>query len=492
MKNKTNITTLIDTARLTLSEPARLSLWQSIKATLPDAVPTVAVITSSAPTERAIPSPYFSNQLTYKTMAAFLILLTLVLGSGGATAFASDAAKPGDVLFPLDRALENIRLSLAASTSTRVALTQKFTAERMQELRDIINEEVTVLPASSLLEASSTVTDMVTTVAPLTITATVFTDTTVVKLTLNGQVFYFQTTATTTPDIVVAIESRFPVVTDTQVSEALTVVTKARASQPADQGIVVLTNAGGKRISTAVEAVIQFLDHTSDSTSERKEVLTQLATEMAGITGTTTISRDHDTIELASDTGHVKIHLDNGDGTSSIAFQRGATEIKVEGKDNDYEIHTEKKDEVTTPTPTQTLPAVVMTATIFTDTTVVALTFGPDTVYFSTSATTRTAIMTAIKEHFSALTADQIDTALTVATQNRASLPEDSGSMVIPPTATSTTEINTDQYRDDEGKKHDNENETAQDETSYRAPSVLDDTATVSYDTEREHKREND
>ncbi|MDE2311818.1 MAG: hypothetical protein KGJ93_01870 [Patescibacteria group bacterium] len=65
--------------------------------------------------------------------AAVLLGLSLV----GGTALASTGAKPGDILYPVKRATETIRLDLAVSEEAKANLQSQFAQERLKELRQL-------------------------------------------------------------------------------------------------------------------------------------------------------------------------------------------------------------------------------------------------------------------------------------------------------------------------------------------------------------------
>jgi outer membrane biosynthesis protein TonB len=67
------------------------------------------------------------------------VAITLIFGLTTGTALAADNAKPGDMLFPVDRAIENVQLSLA-SENNKDALKVKFALERVTEVKDILKE----------------------------------------------------------------------------------------------------------------------------------------------------------------------------------------------------------------------------------------------------------------------------------------------------------------------------------------------------------------
>jgi hypothetical protein len=100
-------------------------------------------MTRSATSRKA---PAYSN-IFKKSLA-----LTLIFGITAGTAFAADNAKPGDTLFPIDRALENLQLSIAPVTKQN-ELKMKFALERVSEVKDVL-EEVAVNKTATEIKAS--------------------------------------------------------------------------------------------------------------------------------------------------------------------------------------------------------------------------------------------------------------------------------------------------------------------------------------------------
>ena len=111
-----------------LSPEERERLWSSIHMRI-------------ANTPMLTPSP-FSIQIlithnSYTMVSAFVALLLLI--GGGATVAASDSARPGDALFAVDRAVENVRIALASDDSEG-ELRVRFANERVNEFENIIEE----------------------------------------------------------------------------------------------------------------------------------------------------------------------------------------------------------------------------------------------------------------------------------------------------------------------------------------------------------------
>lgn len=72
-------------------------------------------------------------------LAAGTILLVLV-GAGGGVVYASDSAVSGDLLFPLDKALENVQRSLISDPVKSLELEVEIMDERILELETIEEE----------------------------------------------------------------------------------------------------------------------------------------------------------------------------------------------------------------------------------------------------------------------------------------------------------------------------------------------------------------
>ncbi len=83
-------------------------------------------------------SPYATIIFT-KKIAVSLFALLFVLTSTG-TVLASDAAKPGEILFSIERAHEEVQLKLSSEEKRR-QLQEKFASERLSELGEIYEEE---------------------------------------------------------------------------------------------------------------------------------------------------------------------------------------------------------------------------------------------------------------------------------------------------------------------------------------------------------------
>jgi hypothetical protein len=67
------------------------------------------------------------------TLATIMLVLTLVFGGAGATAYASQESNPDQALYPVKLLSEDLRNELAMRTSTRLSLALEFANRRTQE-----------------------------------------------------------------------------------------------------------------------------------------------------------------------------------------------------------------------------------------------------------------------------------------------------------------------------------------------------------------------
>jgi hypothetical protein len=136
---KDHIDTILETAtpRQTTVERERLFLRVMSEVGIPTEVASM------------VPSPYFFWR-TYFTNTRVLVaaVLIVVLGTGGTVA-AAESAKPGDVLFPIEQATEQLRLTLATA-ERRGELEARFLEKRFTEVSELLTEETFV--ASSTRE----------------------------------------------------------------------------------------------------------------------------------------------------------------------------------------------------------------------------------------------------------------------------------------------------------------------------------------------------
>ncbi len=119
-----NLNQRLEEARPKLSQAEQAELWKKVVAGIETPV--------------AVPSPYVSF-VRSRSVAVVAAVLIITLGTS-TTVAASNLAKPGDLLFPIERAVERTQL-VFASPERAAELRTIFTDERLAELESIISEE---------------------------------------------------------------------------------------------------------------------------------------------------------------------------------------------------------------------------------------------------------------------------------------------------------------------------------------------------------------
>jgi len=415
MKKKTISQKLAENIPILSTEEKKL-VWKKIELSFPQYQ------------NQTVPLLFLLNLKTYKSMTALIILLTLAI-SGGATALASDSARPGDFLFPLDRAIENVHLGVTFSPTAKEALVKKITTERFQELRSIISEEVEVLPSNILAESDlGSVEDSNT---PLLITASVFMDTTIVKMEQDEKLFYFETSATTTSNLLKVIQEKFPMLTAEQINTSLTLKNESRESLPSDKGITSLSDKGEKRINHAVEQFLHFIDKVNINGSDNEELLKQLTNKIKDANNKTEVRQDEDGIKLGSIEDEYEIKINNN-GDSKIEMRADGDELKVEEKDDEVSIRNTSlietdQEEIISQIASTNVTDFEIEAKVFTDQTVIKIKLNGDEVSFTTVADNELDIISKIKEQFPLLTTEQIASKLKIKFEEKKSQSADIG-----------------------------------------------------------------
>ncbi len=82
------------------------------------------------------PSP---RRLSMSWLVTLVFVASLLLGGGAA--YASDAAVPGELLYSLDRTIEDLRISLSADTEALVAQHLANAEERLVEARQLASRD---------------------------------------------------------------------------------------------------------------------------------------------------------------------------------------------------------------------------------------------------------------------------------------------------------------------------------------------------------------
>lgn len=210
---------------------------------------------------------FIHYQHTHNSMIALLLGLITIFATGG-TVYASDSARPGDFLFPVDRAVENIRVAFA-SNERRPELTKQFASERLDELRSIIVEEYQ-RKATTTLPISTTTPVIVRTLA---VDAHVYTDTTIIKIELNGEYYLYEPDLRIKEEIITDVASQFSIATSS-VAGVIKFTVEDRASRAEDRVINnTLSDHSRARIDAALNVAENFIDNSEHLDDKIRAVL---------------------------------------------------------------------------------------------------------------------------------------------------------------------------------------------------------------------------
>ena len=120
--------------------------------------PRVAAVATSLK-ERARTALFVSESIFTTTasaiyargLASLALAMVLVVASGGYIVTAAEGSLPGDRLYDVKVAVENLRLNLAASTKARVELQVEFATRRLDELSKLTARDGQRLPEAETL-----------------------------------------------------------------------------------------------------------------------------------------------------------------------------------------------------------------------------------------------------------------------------------------------------------------------------------------------------
>lgn len=150
------------------------------------------------------------------------LIALLVLIAGGTTVVVSDDARPGETLFTIDQAVEDIRLSIAPE-SKKTKLKIQFAEERVEELQEAISESSDDEDDTNSSDSEN----------GLEIEADVFTDITIVKIEKNNTVEFLQTQTTEQGALISEIAAHLNI-TNEEVARAFSFEVEDRASRAED------------------------------------------------------------------------------------------------------------------------------------------------------------------------------------------------------------------------------------------------------------------
>lgn len=262
------------------------------------------------------------NQNKKFMLKPILIALVLAIGLGGTVALA-DNSLPGDPLFGLDRAVENLRLSLA-SEKKKNDLRIAFADERVKEV-----EKITTTTNPSMARPAST--DISETTVSR-IEADVFKNETVIKIEYGtNKKFVFTSDAKTRVLVVEDIVKNFSGLSKTFVENKLDFELEDRASKTEDKNVSNdLSSKDKSRVTVGVNAAIALLNSVSVSTDANSSIRLKAITDE--------LNRYLGTLPADSTVG---ISIKNDDDKSRIDIRTIDGKIRVEVKEGEIKIKTD-------------------------------------------------------------------------------------------------------------------------------------------------------
>jgi hypothetical protein len=260
----------------------------------------------------AHPFPLLALHYNYNRLMIPALLIALLLVGG--TTVAADNAKPGDRLFEIDQAIEEIRLALATSDEAKAKLKIAFAEERLAELeKTLINKKASLQNVTS-------------------IEADVFVNETVVKLETSdhNRKYVLTTNAKTRAELVAEISAHYGLSAET-VDSLLVIEAEDRASRPEDKDDASddVSYDNGRKPSAdrdlAAEVAVSYLASLSDEFEASGDVEAQAKIKAL-------ISR----LETQLDTlpEGVRVQVKNDSGFKVRFEEAGDDRVRIEEKSN--------------------------------------------------------------------------------------------------------------------------------------------------------------
>lgn len=383
-----------------MSNNPRTHLEEQISAAAPAALSAIeeaALLESvrARAAAKAVPSPFISSFASYnKSMISIALIFALLLGAGG-TAAASDNARPGDLLFPVDRAIEDLRLTLAPD-GQKQELRIKFASERLREFDEISGNDDDLEGALTEAEAD------------------IFTDETVVKLEAGDRTVTFVTDADTRSEIIDVIRDRYGF-TAADIDAVLTVDTEDRESTPRDRN-----EEDSERLADALDALGDFIEDNRDAASTSPEALAALALIEERLLERSAFFPEELRVKIRDDRARYEVRGEDGERVR-VEYKDGEVRVKTkEGDDDDRD--DDDRDDDRDRGEDESLE---IEADIFSDVTTVEVELNGKKTFFTTGADTREEVIDAVQARFPNLSESEIDAALDLEVEDRASREDD-------------------------------------------------------------------
>lgn len=428
MENKNEIEKILEAIRVNnLSEQEKAGMWHGVISKIVE-IKIVAIPSSrtwSLNTLILIKKPMLS---------IFAIIAVLVLGISGTVA-ASDSARPGDLLFGVDRTVEDIRINFAGNDK-KDDLRITFAEERVRELKNLIDDEQAI--------ATSTISK---------IEVDVFTNETVVKIEAGNRKFVFTTSAKTKEAVIAEIMQKFDL-SQAVVEANLSFETEDRASRPEDKGSGNSSDNRSRRVAGGIETATAFLELVSGQIASSTDagriarieaILKALNDELGGLSADIKIdlrgddrlrvrfgddnsdkSGDDDGDDNASTSGRDgRVEIKTDDGKLKIEIKNGELRIKSNLSDDDSDSEDNGDDDSRNSSSSDSRSGLEAEADVFTDKTIVKVEVNDNKTVFTTLSKTREAVISDILAKFPSLSRTQIDAVLDLEIENRASRADD-------------------------------------------------------------------
>jgi RNA-binding protein YhbY len=372
-------------------------------------------------------------------LAVLSLIMALMLGGG--TVYAANEARPGDALYGLDRAIENLRLSLAKKDSAD-ELRLRFAGERLTEIESLLSDDSEDSTSTPIEE----------------IEADIFQNETVVKIGFRGGAKkVFTTDADTREEIAGEVASRF----DISEAAALSLMTaefEDRNSRPDDilvRGLRV-NDSSRLKITTGLNEAVAILEEVSDEMKDAGN--TELASQIALIADVLEESGDEAEsgnvrIEVKED----RIRLRGQDGLDARIDIKDDGEVRIRNSNSGSGNSGREDDDRDNDDDSQDSGSIIeeIEADIFQNETVVKVEFsGGAKNTFTTQADTRDGIAEAVAARFN-ISKSAVLSLLTIEEEDRSSGIEDKNE------DSSNDDVNDDrngQGSDDSDKENDHEN----------------------------------
>lgn len=374
---------------------------------------------------------FISHFISKPMLTSLLIALAISLGVGG-TVVTADNAVPGDTLFGVDRAVENLRINLATKEK-KDELRIRFADERVQEINTIASTSTTT---SVTAPASELVTE--TTVSG--IEADVFTNETLIKIEYSSKHFVFTSDAKTKEAVVDAVVAVFPKLSKTFVEAKIDFQIEDRASRASDKDLREddFSSEDRVKVTTGLNTALALLQGVSTTLSGDEVIRLKVITDQLNAYLADESLDDNDgEVRIKEDDSKTRVELRTEDGRVRVEVKNGELRIKTDDDDDNkgWDKSDDKEDDSsdddksddknslkkTVQVSAGTVWGLEVEADVFTNETVVKVEINNIKNTFTTSAKTKAEIVAAVVAKYPVLTSAKVEAVLDLQIEDRAS-----------------------------------------------------------------------